>query len=112
MFAQRAAKFLLESIDYINSHIKMICEARQWFIEAMRKEGAIVFESSANYVLIKVPAPKEVILQLRKQNIYARDRSWIKQLEGTMRITIGYKKQMERVLNVFRKIDNTYWIFN
>ena len=111
MFAQRAAKFLLESIDYINSHIKMICEARQWFTEAMRKEGAIVFESSANFVLMKVPAPKEVILQLRKQNIYARDRSWIKQLEGTIRITVGYKKQMEIVLNVFRTIDNTYWIF-
>ncbi len=77
----------------------------------MRKEEAIIFDSCANFVLMKVPYPKDVVLQLRKKNIYVRDSSWIDQLDGAIRITIGYQKQMQRVVRAFRSIDKNHWIF-
>lgn len=111
MFGQQAAKYLLESIDCVNEHIKMICMSRQWFIEAMRCEGAIVFDSAANFVMMKVPHPQDVVIQLYKRDICIRDRSWMKQLDGMIRITVGYQKQMKRVLDSFKSFDRDHWVF-
>ena len=111
MFAQKAAECALQSIDYINEHIQKILMSRQWFIMQLRSEGAVVYNSSANFILMKVPHPKDVVLQLRKNNIYVRDRSWIEQLDGTIRITIGYQKQMKKVLDAFLLMKRIHWIF-
>ena len=111
MLAQQAAVLVLESIEHINKHIREVCKARDWFIKAMRGEGVVVYDSSANFVLLKVPHPQDVTLLLRRENIYARDRSWLKQLENSVRITIGNRKQMERVFCVFESMERNHWIF-
>lgn len=111
MLAQRAAVLLLESVRDINEHIRKVSEARDWFIQAMRAEGAVAYDSFANFVLLKVPHPQDVVLQLRRKNIYIRDRSWLKQLENTVRITVGNRKQMEQVFHAFKSMDTNHWVF-
>ena len=111
MIAQKAAALILSRLDEVQRHIGEICEARSWFIRSMRREGAIVYDSAANFVLMKIPSPQDVVLWLRKKGIYIRDRSWIFQLEGCVRITIGTRKQMRRVLQSFKELDRSLWIF-
>ena len=111
MLAQQAASLLIESLDDINKHIHEVRETRDTFIHKMRAEGAIAYDSLANFVLLKVPHPQDVVLQMRRNRIYIRDRSWLPQLDGTVRITVGHRKQMERVFRAFNSMARDRWIF-
>lgn len=111
MFAQQAAVLLLESMDLIRDHIREVCDARDWFTVEMRNQGVVAYDSSANFVLLKVPHPQDVVLQLRRNNIYIRDRSRLKQLANTVRITVGNHQQMEQVLRVFKSMERDRWVF-
>ena len=56
--------------------------------------------SDANFVLVKTPDSKKVLEKMRENKILIRDRSAFENLENCVRITIGSKKQIIRVLDV------------
>ena len=56
--------------------------------------------SDANFVLVKTPDSKNVLEKMKENKILIRDRSAFENLENCVRITIGSKKQIIRVLDV------------
>jgi len=63
-----------------------------------------VYPSEANFLLVKVKDPRELIEFMKNHGIIIRDRSNLKLCEGSVRITIGKPKENKQ----FMKLCNTY----
>lgn len=64
----------------------------------LRGVGYDVFDTPANFILLKVSNVKELVNGLKARRILVRDRSYMPQLEGCVRISIGMKDEMEKLL--------------
>lgn len=53
-----------------------------------------------NFVLVKTPDAQEVLNKMKNNKILIRDRSSFEGLDDCVRITIGSKKQIIKVLDV------------
>lgn len=104
-FTQTAALAVLQDAGYMREYVREVKEARAWFIRACN-EGPLsgyvrAFESRGNFVLIRCRTP-EIKMVLGRQweaaNIFVRDVRQSASLEGCLRITVGTKEQMERVI--------------
>lgn len=100
---QRALKRLLV-IEKVQEEIGAIIQMRQKMIEKLKTLHFVekIYESDANFVLIKVDDAVKRYNQLLKKGIVIRNRTTQPLCENTLRITIGTKnenKLMCRVLN-------------
>ena len=63
-----------------------------------------VFDSDANYLLVKVKEPKELLKKLAEQKVIIRDRSNQPKLDGCVRISIGNEEENDLLWDAIRKI--------
>lgn len=89
----------LEDLNYLNSRIEEMNDAKRFFIDNLPPQYHAV-ESFANFVLVKTPDSKSILDKMKENKILIRDRSSFENLENCVRITIGSKKQIIRVLDV------------
>ena len=89
----------LNDLDYLQSRIDEMNDAKKFFIDNLPNYYQAV-NSDANFVLVKTPDSKKVLEKMRENKILIRDRSSFENLENCVRITIGSKKQIIRVLDV------------
>ena len=89
----------LNDLDYLQSRIDEMNDAKKFFIDNLPNYYQAV-NSDANFVLVKTPDSKKVLDKMRENKILIRDRSSFENLENCVRITIGSKKQIIRVLDV------------
>jgi histidinol-phosphate/aromatic aminotransferase/cobyric acid decarboxylase-like protein len=54
--------------------------------------------------MVQTSDPEKMISRLRDRGIHVRDRSYLPQLEGFVRITIGTEPQMRRVLEALSEL--------
>ena len=109
MFAQVAGEALLKNMEVVNRHVAKVIAGKKYFIQKFTGMGGSVLDGAGNFSLIRVPKPQEVMFRLKAAGIYARDRSQIPGLAGTIRITFGYPEHMDRVLKVFREMPAECW---
>ncbi len=101
-----AVKQALKNINLRNSYIKEILEEK----EKLRKEllflpGVLkVFDSDANFLLVRCTESKTVLKKLIEENIIIRDRSSQPKLENCLRISIGTKEENKILLNALKEI--------
>lgn len=96
--AQIAAIAALDEIDYMYRKVKEVRENRAWLVSRLRGIGFDVFDTPANFILLKVSNVKDLMEGLKARRILVRDRSYMPQLGGCVRISIGMKDAMEKVL--------------
>lgn len=89
----------LNDLDYLQSRIDEMNDAKNFFINNLPNYYNAV-DSDANFVLVKTPDSKKLLEKMRENKILIRDRSAFDNLENCVRITIGSKKQIIRVLDV------------
>ena len=89
----------LDDLDYLQSRIDEMNDAKKFFIDNLPNYYHAI-DSDANFVLIKTPDSKKVLDKMKENKILIRDRSAFDNLENCVRITIGSKKQIIRVLDV------------
>ena len=89
----------LNDLDYLQSRIDEMNDAKKFFIDNLPNYYHEV-SSDANFVLVKTPDSKKVLEKMKENKILIRDRSAFENLENCVRITIGSKKQIIRVLDV------------
>ena len=89
----------LNDLDYLQSRIDEMNDAKKFFIDNLPNYYHAV-SSDANFVLVKTPDSKKVLEKMKENKILIRDRSAFENLENCVRITIGSKKQIIRVLDV------------
>ncbi|MCB9030485.1 MAG: histidinol-phosphate transaminase [Deltaproteobacteria bacterium] len=107
VLSQVAGRLALEHVQYYEDYIADVNEVKRWFVQELQSSGFHVNYGEGNFILLKVDSPKEFISQLETEGIYIRDRSYLHQLEGYVRITIGLKDQMLRVLGTIQNISGS-----
>lgn len=106
-FAQVAAIGALSNVGYMQNYVNQVLEARVYFINAINEKCNPYFlanDSKANFVLVNCInhlVKDEMISCLERHNIFVRNVTHSKIIMNCIRITIGKKEQMERVVKCF-----------
>ena len=96
----------LNNVKLKNSYVKTIIEER----ENLKKELLLlpgvskVFDSDANFLLIKCTNSKTILKKLAERKIIIRDRSTQPKLENCLRISVGTKEENKILLNALKEI--------
>lgn len=101
-----AVEKALKNINLRNSYIKEIIEEREKLKEELLLLPGIVkvFDSDANFLLIKCANAKTVLRKLAKRKIIIRDRSNQPKLEDCLRISVGTKEENKILLDALKEI--------
>ena len=99
----------LDEVAQVNDMIKLIVQLRNDLAMALMKLPVVqhVYDSDANFLLVKVTDAKAVYQYLLQNGIVVRDRSKVELCEGCLRITVGTEKEnadLIKNLETFRAI--------
>jgi histidinol-phosphate aminotransferase len=97
--AEAAGVAALQNIESIKNDIQQINKTKKKFISELK--GVRTYDSYANFVLIEHPRVKDIIDDLKQNNILVRDRS--KFINNTIRITIGKPDVMGAVAKIINR---------
>lgn len=108
-FTQEAVVAVLTDTKYMWNYVKEVLEARTYFNEKLLNSSIIkeVFPSEGNFLLVEFrdfDMKMKVYNKLSDNNIFVRNLMHSKLLMNTLRITVGTKDQMDRVLEVILSI--------
>ena len=99
IICKTTAKAALKASDYYEKITKEIVGTREWFSDELRKKGYFVIPSKTNFIFVKkenVPG-KEIYEQVKKAGLLIRHFA-TPGIEDFVRITIGTKDQMNKLL--------------
>lgn len=99
--AQIAGAAAIKDTEYLQNHVRSILENRSWFLENIPAEHHAI-ASEANFVLINYRDDAELLSRFESERILVRDRSDQHGLLNHLRVTIGTKAQMEKVVAVLK----------
>lgn len=106
MFAKVAILAALEDAEYMKDYVKEIMEESKPKLEKfLREKGIFFYPSAANFLLLKVPAPKKMIEYFKSRGILLRPKPAPDGKEA-VRISIGTLKDTERFINTYSKLLN------
>lgn len=108
--AQVAAAAALEDLYYMQRYVDDVKSAKRWVVKQLERIGLSVKDTPANFVLFKVEEPAKVLKYLELNYIYIRDRSYIPELKGFIRLTIGDPLTMKRFWKIFETTP-AEWLF-
>ena len=63
-----------------------------------------IFPSDANFLLVKFKDQKKVYSELCEKKIIVRDRSYLTNCEGCLRITVGKEQENIKLIEKLKKI--------
>jgi len=105
-FAVNAAIAALKDTEYINNYVRKVKEARSWILEKFRDTNIRSHFCGGNYFLIwPNNDPKTVEELMKKEGILIRNMGNKKNIQNSLRISIGTKDQMQTFWNSYKKID-------
>lgn len=95
-FSQIAAISVLKDKSYMQDFVN---EAKEFFDSELKRLGYKVMGDGGNFSMLKFD------FSIKKEFIFVRDYGHVKGMENYLRITIGTKKQMDKVLEVIKKFN-------
>jgi histidinol-phosphate aminotransferase len=106
-FAQEAVIGVLSDVEYMMAYVQEVNATKDWFERELIKLDVVenVFDSKANFVLIKFidfDTKMKIFNLLNEDNIFVRNLLHSELLINTLRVSIGTKPQMERVLETIK----------
>ncbi len=105
-FAVLAAIAALNDKEYIDEYVSKVKESRNWIMNKFKSIEIRSHFSGGNYFLIwPNKSPSELEMQMRKRGILIRNMNNKKDLEGSIRISIGTKDQMRLLWQNYKEID-------
>jgi histidinol-phosphate aminotransferase len=98
-----AAQAAVRDSAYIESYVAEVLAARELLCVGLEKLEISYVPSSANFLLVRAGERAiEIRDRLRAQGILVRDRSY--EVPGCVRITVGTREQMQRLLAALEEI--------
>ena len=109
-FAQEAAIGVLSDIEYMKNFVNEVLEAKTFFVESMNNyiQYFKIINGKGNFVIIKffeINEKNEFYNFLNSKNIFTRNLTHHIILKKCLRITIGTKTQMQKVVS---EVDNYF----
>lgn len=106
MFAKIAILAALEDKKYMEDYVKEVMVIAKPKLEKFLREKEIFFyPSAANFLLLKVSNPQELIENLKSEGILVRPKEGPNN-ESLIRVSIGVFKDTERFIRVYSKLLN------
>jgi histidinol-phosphate aminotransferase len=102
---QVAVTAALKDIPYMHAYVHEVNQTKEWFSNALQNLNLTVFPSFGNYLLVRFSNETErdaVFQKLAQHDIFVRSLSHHPSVRTCLRITIGTRTQMERVLEVLK----------
>ena len=99
-----AAAESLRNLDYYQKYIQDVTDSRTYLVDSLCRLGVTAFDTETNFILIRVPKPVEVIERFKADGIYVRDRAFTAPIANCVRISLGLKSEVERVLEAVRRM--------
>ncbi len=102
---QTVGTAVLESNEYYAERVKSICDTRDWFAYELTKLGFSVIPSKTNFVFAShdTVSGKHIFEELRNKRILIR-RFDSERISNYLRISIGTRDEMERVVTALKSI--------
>lgn len=102
--AAEAVDIVLDNPGFFESYVKEVREESKPLMESYFRDNDIEYwPTESNFILFKPKDPVKVEQVLRENNIRVRPRKE-PSVKGTIRVTLGTKAQMERVVSVLKTI--------
>lgn len=92
--AQVGAMAALADVDAREAYVAQVRAARDLLGNELRRRGAEVRVTQANFVLVRVRDPQGLVQALESAGVFVRDRSRMEGFGGWVRITVGTLSQM------------------
>jgi len=95
-----------EGLAIMRQRVAEVTENREWLLEELEKCACVeeVFASDTNYVLARFSASSAVFKNLWDQGIILRDQNKQPGLSGCLRITIGTRNELQRVIDALQPL--------
>lgn len=102
--SQELALQALKNTQQVNTWIQEIVTQREYLVKKLRSFTFVekIFESDANFLLVKVKDPDVLYKYLSGNKIIVRNRSREPMCEGCLRITIGTPDENQRLLEILK----------
>lgn len=105
MFAVVAGKAALADPDHMRSYVGQVLAARAWTLEELERLGVRCHAEGGNYALVWPPGDLESVVQgLRDHGILVRSMAGKPVIDGSLRLTIGTREQMQRFVTAFAAV--------
>ena len=103
--AVTAAFAALADQRYVDSYVAEVRQARQWLTEELRSAGVRHHSAGGNYLLLWPQGdPAAVETALRQAGILVRSMAGKPLIDGSLRVSIGTRQQMEQFWGSYRTI--------
>lgn len=98
---QELALQALEEVGQVNDMIRLIVDMRNALADVLRQIPGVekVYDSDANFLLVKIKAARQVYDYLLTKGIVVRDRSNVKLCDDCLRITIGTEEENTQLVD-------------
>ncbi|PKE28961.1 histidinol-phosphate transaminase [Rahnella sp. AA] len=98
-----------EGLAVMRQRVAEVTENRNWLMEELASCACVeeAFASDTNYVLARFSASSSVFKSLWDQGIILRDQNKQPGLSGCLRITIGTRQELQRVIDALRPLPGT-----
>ncbi len=108
LLTQSKALERLHEIDLVKKEISYIKESKEFLLKELLQINFIkkIYESDANFILIKVDNAEQRYNQLIHEGIVVRNRSNQPLCDNCIRITIGTLEENNQLINTLKKIQN------
>ena len=95
-----------EGLAIMRQRVTEVTQNREWLLAELRKCDCVeqVFTSETNYVLARFTASSAVFKNLWDQGIILRDQNKQPGLSGCLRITIGTRQELQRVIDALQPL--------
>lgn len=94
----------LQKVNNVNENIKNIVKQRAWIHDELQQFNFvhIIYESDANFILVKVENAEKLYQYLLLQRIIVRNRSKEPLCENCIRITVGTPDENQKLINALK----------
>ena len=105
-FAVTAANAAIDDLEYIENYVAKVKEARNWIKGRIEKLNIRTNFNGGNYFLIwpKIK-PSKLETKMRQNGILIRSMENKKDIDMSVRVSIGIKEQMEFFLDKYKNLD-------
>ena len=104
-FAVTAAHAALADQAYTDAYVAEVARARAWLLDQLQAAGVRHHAGGGNYLLLWPDLPPERVEdRLRRAGILVRSMAGKPLIEGSLRVSIGTREQMERFWLAYRSV--------
>ena len=102
MFAVVAGQAALADPDHMRRYVAEVAAAREWTVERLGRLGVRHAAGGGNYMLVWPPRDLEgVVRALRERGILVRSMAGKAVIDGSFRLTLGTRADMQRFMSAF-----------